>query len=79
MFVSQDRQFFLVIYIDSLLLFGSDDFCLTDIQDQLNARFKITNLGEIYHYFGIEVDVEVGKEISLQQTIYLRRILFFFF
>ena len=74
-FVSQDQQIYLAVYVDDLLLFGSDDSRLTDIQDQLNARFKMTNLGEISHYLGMEVDVEVGKKISLRQTTYLRKIL----
>ena len=74
-FVSQDRHLFLAIYVDDLLLFGSDDSRLTDIQDQLNARFKMTNLGEISHYLGMEADIEVGKIISLRQTTYLRKIL----
>ena len=64
-FVLQDCQLFLAIYVDNLLLFASDEPRLTDIQDQLDARFKMTNLGEISYYLGIEVDVEVGKEISL--------------
>ena len=51
--------------MDDLFLFGSDDSRLTDIQDQLNTRFKMTNLGEILHYLGMEVDVEVEKRISL--------------
>ena len=61
--------------MDELLLFGSDDSRLTDIQDQLNAQFKMTNLGEISHYLGMEVDIDVGKEISLRQTTYLKKIL----
>lgn len=74
-FVSQDRQLFLAIYVDDLLLFGSDESRLTEIQDQLSARFKMTNLGEISHYLGVEVDVEIGKKFSLRQTTYLRKIL----
>lgn len=35
----------------------------------------MTDLGKISHYLGIEVDVKVGKQISLQQTIYLKKIL----
>lgn len=61
--------------MNSLLLFGSDDSCLTDIEGQLNAQFKMTNLKEISYYFGMEVDVEVEKKISLCQTTYLRKIL----
>ncbi len=35
----------------------------------------MTDLGEISHYLGMEVDVEIGKKISLQQTTYLMKIL----
>ena len=61
--------------MDDLLIFGSDDSRLIDIQDKLNARFRMTNLGEISHYLGMEVDVDVGKKIFLQQTIYLKKVL----
>ncbi len=61
--------------MDDLLRFASDKSRLTDIQDQLSARFKMTNLGEVSHYLGMEVDVEVGKQISLRQTVYLKKML----
>lgn len=61
--------------MDNLFLFGFNDSCLTDIQDQLNAQFKMTNLGKISHYLGMEVDIKVGKKIFFCQTIYLRKIL----
>lgn len=60
-FVLQDRQLRLAIYVDNFLFFGSDNFRLRDIQDQLNAQFQMTNLREVFHYLGIEIDVEVGK------------------
>lgn len=74
-FVLQDRQLFLLIYVDDLLFFISDKSRLINIQDQLGAWFKRTNLGKISHYLGMKVDVEVGKEIYLQQTAYLKKIL----
>lgn len=61
--------------MNNLLLFGFNNTCCIDIQDQLNTWFIITNLGEIFHYFGIEVDAEVEKKISLWQTTYLKKIL----
>ncbi len=67
LFVSKDHQLFLALYVDDLLLFGSDESCLTNIKDQLRALFKMTNLGEISHIFGMEVVVETGK-ISLRKT-----------
>ncbi len=74
-FVSQDRQLFLAIYVDDLLLFAPNESRLKDIQDQTSARFKMTNLTEVSHYLGMEVDFEVGKQISLRQTVYLKKIL----
>ncbi len=62
------------MYVDDLLLFASNKSWLTNILHQLSARLKMTNLGEISHYLGIEVDVETWK-ISLRQTTYLRKIL----
>ena len=73
-FVSQDRKLFLGLYVDDSLLFASDESCFTNIQDQFSARFKMTNLGEISHYLGMEVDVKTGK-ILLRQTTYLKKIL----
>ena len=59
-FVSQDRQLFFIIYVYDLLFFGSDEYRFTDIQDQLSVQFKMIDLGEIPHYLGMEIDVEVG-------------------
>ena len=74
-FVLLYRQFFFAIYVNDLLFFVFDNFCLTDIQDKPNIRFKMINLGEICGYLGMEVDVEVGKKISLWQTTHLKKLL----
>ena len=65
LFVSQDWQPFLALHIDKILFFSSNNFCLTDIQDQLNAQFKMINWEKISHYIVTKVDVEVIKKISL--------------
>ena len=65
---------FQALYVGDLIFFGSDKSCLTNIQYQHSARFKITNLREISHYLSMEVDVETGK-ILLRQTSYLKKIL----
>lgn len=61
--------------MNDLLFFASNKSYLTNIQDQLSAQFKMTNLGETSHYVDMEVNVEVGKKISLRQTTYLKKIL----
>ena len=44
------------------------------MQDQLRACFKITDLEEISHYLGMEVEVDTER-ISLRQTTYIKKIL----
>lgn len=74
-FVLRNQQIYLAVYVNDLLFFDFDDFCLIDIQDQHNAQFKITNLREISYYLGIKVDIEVEKKIFLCQTTYPKKIL----
>ena len=35
----------------------------------------MTDLGEVFHYLGMEVNVDVGKTITLKQTTYLKKVL----
>jgi len=56
-FISGDRSIFLAVYMDNLLLFSLDMKRMDEIQENLSARFKMTDLGQISHYLGIEVDV----------------------
>lgn len=57
--ISQDKEFFFSIYINDLVLFTFDKLDFINIEHQLSAQFKITNLGREYLYLDIEVDVEV--------------------
>ena len=72
MFVSNDKKQYIAIYVDDLLLFGADIPRLEFIQKQLSDRFKMTDLGDVSHYLGMEVDVDVGKSITIRQTTYLK-------
>ena len=73
-FMSEDKIIFLSIYVDDLLLFGVDEKRITALKDQLSKRFKMTDLGGISHYLGMEVDV-TDEAITLRQTSYLRKML----
>ena len=74
-FVSEDKQLFITIYVDNLLIFGADIPQLEKIQNHLSDCFKMTNLGNISHYLRIEVDVEVKKTIKMTQVIYMKKVL----
>ena len=74
-FVSEDKQLFIAIYVDNSLIFGADIPQLEKIQNDLSDRFKMTNLGNVSHYFGMEVDVEVKKTIKATQVTYMKKVL----
>jgi hypothetical protein len=65
---------FLAMYVDDLLLFGPNLDDLQDIQDQLKQRFKMTDLGQLSHYLGMEITITPGK-LVLTQSTYLKKVL----
>ena len=73
-FVSEDKQLFIAVYVDDLLLFGSDLARLEQIQQSLRDRFKMTDLGDISHYLGMEVDYILREKITLRQSTYLKKV-----
>lgn len=73
-FVSE--HMFIAIYVDDLLIMSKVNSELDALQDQLKARFKMTDLGEVSHYLGMQVDINSDKsEITLRQTTYLKKVL----
>ena len=70
-YVSDDM--FIAIYVDDLVIFEKDTSKLQQLQHELKFRFRMTDLGEVSHYLGIEVDVNIDKSvITLRQTTYLK-------
>ena len=74
-FISKDKQLFIAVYVDDLLFFGANISRLEDIQQKLRDQFKMTDLGDISHYLGMEVDYVVGEKITLCQSTYLKKVL----
>ncbi len=74
-FISTDKQLFISVYVDDLLLFGANIFGLEDIQQKLHNPFKMTDLDDISHYLRMQVNYVVGEKITLYQSTYLKKIL----
>ena len=66
-FVFENKQTFIYVYIDELLLFDKD-------HEKFIDRFRMTNLIAINHYFNIVIERKNAR-ISLNQSIYLKNIL----
>jgi hypothetical protein len=62
------------MYVDDLLLFGPDLNDLKIIQDQLKNRFKMTDLGQLSHYLGMEITI-TSDQLTLIQSIYMKKVL----
>ena len=75
-FISADKQLFLAIYVDDLLLFGANESQINTLKKELSHRFRMTDLGDVSHYLGMEIrrDREKGT-LMLLQTAYLKVVL----
>ncbi len=63
LFVSADKTIFIAVHLDDLLLFGADiDSRIDGVMQNLRDRFQMTDLGDVSHYLGIEVDINLGKK-----------------
>ena len=65
---------FLTIYVDDMLLLGEDKYVLP-IQEALEKRFKVKQLGNIHYLLGIEIDYQPGKYLMFSQTRYIEDII----
>ena len=66
----------IAIYVDDLLIFGTDQGGRIDaIKSALKSTYEMTDLGEISHYLGMEINHSVGDKITLTQSVYIRKIL----
>ncbi len=76
LFVSADKTMFIVIYVDNLLLFSADiNPRIDNMMQNLGDRFRITDLGDVSYYLGIEVDVDFSKKmITFRWSTDLRKI-----
>ncbi len=73
--MSADKQLFIAVYVDDLLIFGLNVFRLEDVQQRLWDQFKMTDLGDISHHLGMQVNHIVGEKITLCQNTYLKKVL----
>ncbi|XP_019190312.1 PREDICTED: uncharacterized protein LOC109184730 [Ipomoea nil] len=65
---------YLLVYVDDILLMGSDQALVTHLLSKLSATFKIRDLGEPNFFLGIET-VKCDDEILLSQQQYMNDIL----
>ena len=53
-FNSNGNIFYLVVYVDDILLTGKDALLLDRLTNDLNKKFTSKNLGQIHYFMGVE-------------------------
>ncbi len=51
-----DVKFFIVVYVDDLILVCNDQNKLLQIKKELNQKFEMKDLGELHFFLGMEVE-----------------------
>lgn len=65
---------YVLIYVDDILVTGSDSTKINNLIQQLGSVFAIKDLGDINYFLGIEV-VKHGSDLFLSQQKYIREVL----
>lgn len=62
------------VYVDDLLVTGSDVSMIVEFKEEMSAKFEMSDLGRLTYYLGIEV-VQHKDGITLRQERYASKIL----
>jgi hypothetical protein len=65
---------YLVVYVDNLCIAWNNENYIASIKKELKKGFKMTNLGHLHYYLGIEV-IKNPKYIFISQKKYIRELL----
>jgi hypothetical protein len=66
--------FYLLVYVDDILLTGSNSVMLHHLVQLLSSEFKLRDLGDVHYFLGIEVQ-STGMGLMLRQHKYILDIL----
>ena len=64
----------IAVYIDDLLVTGTDLTSIKEFVNQMSEKFEMSNLGKLSYYLGLEVKQGVSA-IQLKQAAYVKKIL----
>ncbi|CAA7042103.1 unnamed protein product [Microthlaspi erraticum] len=62
------KKMALLMYVDDMLLTGSDPALLQDLLDCLNKRFSMKDLGKPHYFLGVEIESYTGGMFLHQQA-----------
>jgi hypothetical protein len=65
----------LLLYVDDLLIFGSDKGTVVNIKAQLGSQYKMKDLGLVNHYLGVDFIRTSDGKVFLHQQQYTKDLL----
>ncbi|UYV68112.1 hypothetical protein LAZ67_5003088 [Cordylochernes scorpioides] len=65
----------IAVYVDDLALFGESEEILRNIEQKINERFRVKNLGAIRNLLGVQIDYPDEETVVLSQSTYVKSIL----
>ena len=71
---SQGKFMAVSLYVDDLIFTGNDEKMLSEFKHSMMAEFRMTDLGELHHFLGIEVH-QSNEGIFISQESYAKEIL----
>lgn len=72
--LSEDDILFITVYVDDLLYFYKNEETTTIIKEKLKQKFSMKDLGQARQCIGFRI-IQNENEISLDQTLYIKKIL----
>ncbi len=72
----RDVKFFIVVYVDGLILVCNNQNKLLHIKEELNQKFEMKDLGELHFFLGMEMERNRDERLlRINQIKYLKEIL----
>ena len=75
-FFNSDTHMFLTVYVDDILVFGSQQQLIEEFRGKLKEEFDVSDIRKCVYYLGMQVkqDTKTG-DITLYQSNYIQQIL----
>jgi len=71
-----DVKFFIMVYVDDLILVCNDQNKLLQIKEELSQKFEMKDLGELHFFLGMEVQRNRDEKfLRINQIKYVKEIL----
>jgi hypothetical protein len=73
-YCQDSTKLFILVYVDDIIVTGSDNSIISRFLDQIQTAFPITDLGDLHYFLGIEA-TRVSTGYLFCQSKYIEEIL----